>query len=123
MIIATIGSITRLTLPCDSNAGNVKQTDFPDPVGCTTMTSLPLFIAAKHCVWNSFNSLMLSCDFAVAISPSSYGSDDNACGTSVSCESDPCGTSVFSTSDIDPCGTSEWSGSDACATSMLCETS
>jgi len=36
-----MGSITNDTLPGNTNAGRAKRIDFPDPVGCTTTTSLP----------------------------------------------------------------------------------
>ena len=47
---ATTGSITNVTLPGESNTGNIKQTDFPEPVGCTTIASLPAFNAAKRLI-------------------------------------------------------------------------
>ena len=51
-----MGSITNDTLPGNTNAGRAKRIDFPDPVGCTTTTSLPSLTAVMQSIWNFLNS-------------------------------------------------------------------
>jgi len=57
LIIATRSSTTIQTFPGLSNAGKVKHKDYPEPVGWTSIMSLPCWTALMHCTWNSFNSL------------------------------------------------------------------